>query len=432
MPESTTRRRDLILRSDPYVDTKFYPHDGSVVWNLRGTGVVKGTQMTESEGHPWTAKSRYKGQDVGGPFRTERRYIRDHRSEFPNKSPLYNLLNPGVNGGSTTHYFGPLYACNPHFSGNYNMNLSAESSDEDLLEFGTTAIARCKPTNSVANLATTFTELVREGVPSFIGSQLWRDRSLSFKNLGSEYLNVVFGWEPFIADLKSALYAAKHAEEIISQYEKDAGKLVRRRYTFPTERTVSSPVTLATGANPFSFGRGTLGLALTTGGPAFSASQGVLTRHTETVVDRSFSGAFTYYIPTGYSTRDKVRRSADYAGHLLGLEITPEVLWEVMPWSWAVDWVTNAGDAISNVSDFISDGLVMRYGYIMEHSIAREVYTLHNVPLKGQGATTFTLEKVREVKKRLPASPFGFGLTPESLSAKQVSILAALGMSYRR
>jgi peptidoglycan/xylan/chitin deacetylase (PgdA/CDA1 family) len=151
---------------------------------------------------------------------------------------------------------------------------------------------------------------------------------------------------------------------------------------------------------------------------------------TTRVVKRYFKGAFTYYLPSDYESRNKVEEAAFYLDKILGLQLTPEVLWNLTPWSWAADWVGNFGDVLANVSDYATDGLVLRYGYMMEHSISKVTYTIPDIP--ALGGRTLTQTHFREVKKRVPATPFGFGLTFDSFSTKQKAILAALGITKVR
>jgi hypothetical protein len=152
----------------------------------------------------------------------------------------------------------------------------------------------------------------------------------------------------------------------------------------------------------------------------------------ETTRDRWFSGAFTYYLPTGYDSRAELARIASLADKLLGTSITPETIWNVLPWSWAVDWFTNAGDVLANINRFKNNGLVMPYGYMMERTITKHIYTLNKSGLigaKNVGKGPLTLVTI--TKKRIPANPYGFGITWNSLSGFQASILAALGISRR-
>jgi len=141
--------------------------------------------------------------------------------------------------------------------------------------------------------------------------------------------------------------------------------------------------------------------------------------------------AFTYHLPRDYQARSGVAALADQARHVLGLDLTPEVLWNVMPWSWAVDWFSSTGDVIHNLTDWSTDGLVLKYGYIMEHSIVRDTLTFVGETglLARYPQRPDTLVLVSEAKVRRPATPFGFGLNLSAFTGRQKAILAALGMS---
>jgi hypothetical protein len=102
--------------------------------------------------------------------------------------------------------------------------------------------------------------------------------------------------------------------------------------------------------------------------------------------------------------------------------LTPEALWNLAPWSWATDWFANVGDVISNMTAFAGDNLVLRYGYLMEHSMIEDTYTRNDI-----SAGSFQL--ITESKRRIKANPFGFGVSWEDLSPFQLSIAAALGLS---
>jgi len=121
-------------------------------------------------------------------------------------------------------------------------------------------------------------------------------------------------------------------------------------------------------------------------------------------------------------------RYALEAKKLLGLSLTPETLWNIAPWSWAVDWFSNTGDVISNLSDWASDGLVMHYGYMMEKTIVKDTYNITPSGIQAFPSVP-NLTLVTETKQRIRANPFGFGLSFDGLSTIQKAILAALGIS---
>jgi hypothetical protein len=129
-----------------------------------------------------------------------------------------------------------------------------------------------------------------------------------------------------------------------------------------------------------------------------------------------FSGAFTHY----YSRTPKEKaffRSIQSARDVYGLDLSLEVVWNLLPYSWLADWQGNIGDVFHNLSRFSQDGLTMKYGYIMRTAYVKHIYTY--------GPSTFTL--ISSVKQRRKASPFGFGVALNTLSDRQWAILAALG-----
>lgn len=118
------------------------------------------------------------------------------------------------------------------------------------------------------------------------------------------------------------------------------------------------------------------------------------------------------------------------ADHLFGLSPTIETLWDATPWTWFVDWFVNAGDVLDNFSDMLTYGLVMHYGYMMEHTVA--IHREDQSPVKIKQGSKPVIRDIDfniEAKQRIRATPFGFGLTDASLSAKQKLILAALAIT---
>jgi hypothetical protein len=364
--------------------------------------------------------------DSGGPFYTTKSYCPTKvkrgaiaKAQSANVFYLYD-------GGAAV----PV----PEVSNGPQYPPTGASSDAALEALGATAIARCAPANPPSNAVTFLGELLKDGLPSLIGHETWESRTLAAKSanslqkynrrkaLGSEYLNKEFGWDPMLADISKFANALLHAHTVLTQYERDAGKLVRRHYRFPTTRssveTVAFTGVRASGPNSSLLG---------------TTAPGNVIRTRETVQERWFSGAFTYYLPTGYDSRVALAKLARQAQYLLGANLSPDVLWELTPWSWAVDWFANAGDVIHNISRFASGGLVMPYGYMMEHTIITDTYrfvgnTGFSSPFDKLPPTVL----VTETKKRVKANPFGFGVSWNSLSGFQYSILAALGLSKGR
>jgi len=293
---------------------------------------------------------------------------------------------------------------------------------DNLANLGSTAISRCKPTNNVADLATFLAELRSDGLPKLFGATLWEKNTSVARKAGGEYLNSEFGWKPLVGDVTDVMSALTHARAILEQYERGSGRVTRRQYRFPVEKTRSTALYV--------------GSYVPTTTPSYgwerSGKQGQVFRISSSRTETWFSGAFTYHLPTGYHSRNRLIDAGNKAKALLGLDLTPEVIWNASPWSWAIDWFSNAGDVISNLSDWSTDGLVLKYGYIMQHKVVMDSYYLVGpTGLQDKLAYASPIHACVEIKRRQEATPFGFGLNWNGLSPRQLAISAALGLTRR-
>lgn len=448
---------DCVYAMDSY-NTNVVPYPKPYIHTAYRVQVhLPGSQYTESEGHPFRftaskrGKRRKKFKDVGGPFYTRRSYA----LVPPVIAYGSKRSKPPPNVGSWNEWHGTSYVPlalprsfftqvpqiepDPAFNGGdiiCTLNSSAYPplpSGSDLAAMGTTAISRCSPTKSPANLAVGLIELAREGLPSVFGASTWKEgleafrkgRSLdsaATRSVASEHLNNQFGVKPLISEIQSTGKTFSNMDTLVSQFERDAGKNVRRRYYFPTEyKTETSLVSGAVFANSYGNGVG-------------YAGPNTLVRERHTTIRRWFSGMFTYTIPMSMRQRGVLGDIAARANRL-GLDLSLDTLWNAAPWTWLIDWHSNAGDFISNLSSAASYGQVLRYGYMMEHIRVADTYSWPGSHF--QGSANFAKGNcppttlVSESKRRVAASPFGFGVDLGGLNALQYSILAALGISKR-
>jgi len=364
--------------------------------------------------------------DVGGEFFTQKVTV---RAANPSEQRIKGKHEETAYGYWAAEYRGPILA------GILSGKSLPSVPQSNLEQLGATAISRCSPTNNIASSANMLRELRTEGLPKLSGLQLLKKKTNLLRNLGEEHLNVQFGWMPIVGDLKAVAFVIANAHTLLSQYERDAGRVVRRRYYFPEERTSSASVVGAQRALLGNFATGIFNPVNTGGDPLEilyygGAGTSTLYRIRQTWKKAWFSGAFTYHLPSGYNPRNKMAESARHAQFLLGLDLTPEVVWNATPWTWAIDWFSNAGDVIANLSDWATDGLVMKYGYMMEHSIATDTYFVDKRgALSAPFASPSPLIVSVETKRRVKASPFGFGLTWSGLSLRQKAIAGALGLT---
>lgn len=295
--------------------------------------------------------------------------------------------------------------------------------------YGTKAIDATRPLTPVANLATTLAELKREGFPQLKSSALNSNGGSPIRGIGSDYLNYEFGLKPLASELGNVAAATTNAKSILQQIERDAGRLVRRSYTFPDEVVATSKrggdaVNITCPAQ-----------IPTTGWNALFWNSSPSGRHTQTDTTLRriwFKGAYSYHWPKDRNKGfiDKLEGYERKLNALYGTRVTPAVLWDLAPWSWFGDWFGNIGDILDNASALSSDGLVLRYGYLMCETTHIRQVNISGIRLRSGAALPPVVQTYTTVRKqRVRASPYGFGSNPASFTTRQWAILAALGMT---
>lgn len=356
------------------------------------TKVDSAQQLTFS--HFRHGKPGYPG-DIGGPWELrKRRYL---------VSPAYRYFK-GVSSS-----FDGFCHCE-RVTGQSLASIPLFDSNNDLDSYGTTAMARSLPTNPASDFFVFAGEL-REGLPHVIGTSLFKSKVKDLRKVpGDEYLNVQFGWMPMVSDLRKFGHAIKNHNKILNAYRKGSDTKIKRRYVTPTTTSWTS----FTGNGTFT--------------PSQAQLTGKATQSSFITTDRWFEGAFRYHIPVGSSYLDKALEYEAYANKLFGIRLTPEAVWNLTPWSWFADWFGNTGDIMHNISALGRDGLAMQYGYCMCQK------KVHNTVLASatdsQGRTyNSSYQEFLETKQRRQATPYGFGLTFDQLTTRQLAVMAALGIT---
>jgi len=353
--------------------------------------------------------------DIGGDFFTT-------KTTYDQTLKEWGATSKSI-GNVTNFYSGPLFARDSQvgpLSTLWPVLPDMETQRLNLLTYGAAAIASTAPTNPAMSLSNALGELYRDGLPHMFGSIL-RKKGSSFKSLSEEYLNYEFGWKPLISDLTNLAQIVVKSKKLVDQYLRDSGKPIARSRTFPTltqvtsssqgTQTVSPPVSTNLFVTP-------------------SGYQGPRKLEVRSTTDYWFEGVFSYFVPLGDDQESQLERAASLAEHLLGLNVlTPEVLWNLAPWTWLADWFLNIGDIVTNASNFMRDGLVMRRGYVMCHTVVQHIYTLEGIRFVSGTPGTITQIFGSESKIRRRATPWGFGLVPGAFTPRQWAILVALGIS---
>jgi len=306
------------------------------------------------------------------------------------------------------------------------------SFSEPNLQRGTHAIAQTKPTKSIAHITRFLLELVID-VPKIPGSMYKFNTKSSLKKLpglvSDDYLNAMFGLVPSVSDVLQICQAIVKSEDLVAQFLRDSGQIVRRNFEFPIERN-ESIVSLAPGeplGSPFDNPGNSMGQDV------FDhdyEGYGLITRTVKSTEKYSWVGAYTYYLGEDDSALGKIRSAAQLARIILGIEgLTPELLWELAPWSWLSDWFVDIGDIISNGTSFNRDNLVLKYNYLMRETHIEDKYVHSGVRFHTGPTGPITYTEFFTEKRRVKGTPYGFGLTPGGFSNQQWAILAALGFT---
>jgi len=234
------------------------------------------------------------------------------------------------------------------------------------------------------------------------------------RDYAKDHLNAQFGWVPFLADLRKFVQTTARKDKILAQLARDNGRPVRRSGIVHENTTTSEVITTGSG-----FPNGLF--------PPIHElhflgnwKQTVTSVYKETY---KFSARFRYYIPDIGTPEWKERAIRK----LYGVQVTPQLAYNLIPWSWAIDWHTNIGDTFANFSPSLAENLTADYAYITE---IRNLVTTTLIEFETHsGPKSCSVVIERESKMRLPASSFGFGVTWEDYTPKQVAIMAALGIS---
>jgi hypothetical protein len=390
-----------------------FPPINSFGSNVGGGKMIwKGKQFTSSQGHRKSHDGKYR---EGGPFFTYRM-----EPDIPT-----GLLNFRSSNGSVL-YKGPCVMDSGKFPTTLG-SAKGPSADSSYLDpFGAEAISLVDPSNPNAEAGVALAEIIRERKLPIPVIQGWKRRTELAKAASSEYLNAVFGWLPLVDEMKNVAQSVRDGNTILENYSNASGSFVHREFEFePIESTETT--NLGTGVPTIAAGSGP--------GFGFVGTPGQCSRERVSTTRRWFSGAFTYHADSENSSFQKALGYGSDAEKLFGISLTPDIVWELTPWSWAIDWFSNAQNVIHNIGAFKLAGLVMRYGFIMEEISIVDTYHLTGFRMGGAlpgpvnvPSATFTYT----VKRRREANPFGFGLSWDGLSPTQLAITAALGITRLR
>lgn len=297
-------------------------------------------------------------------------------------------------------------------------SLAALTVVQDGSAWGAEAYDRMKPTKPEFQSLNALYEL--KDLPSML-RQRFHDQGL--RGISDYWLAIQFGWRPLLKDVLTMVTIQRALEKRFDQLLRDNGRPVRRRITLASDSTYSyyGP------AGDYGAFTEQFVTQFYSGSPTYA--------QTLKVTDKVWASArFRFWLPKGPG--NVVWKKAVMA-KLMGLYPSPKFVYDAVPWSWLIDWFSNAGHVLSNLdASGVASRLAADYFYVMrereEHytSFATGTFYQHspgNPKVRLKAAT----HDVRTSRSRLRGDPFGFNTAQSDLSSMQLSILGALAMSRR-
>jgi hypothetical protein len=299
------------------------------------------------------------------------------------------------------------------------------------------------PLAAQASFLTTALELLKGDVPHLLkqfrfhwNTMLrWKAKYKNFKDaekyLGSEFLNAQFGWTPIVRDIEAGVRLLLELDRALFVSDD-----TRRRRKTVVNVNLSQKTDNVTWIVEPPLGRvdqTKWSSRLVTNSCVPNALTFAVSIPTDLALSSKVSVWTTARFATGLSARSQDNAYIDRGIDLLGLRLTPEVLWDLMPWSWLIDWFSNTGTIVRNLSTLGLSNTILNYAYSTmrwQNQSTAWAKPVSTTSVK-YGGNFIQVEKM-DHKVRMAASPFGFGTDLSSLSAGQWSILVALGLARQR
>lgn len=368
--------------------------------------------------------------DTGGEWLAYKRELAYEGDQTPIFRPGYGkafegpcrVLNPGPVGYSPTEL----------------LNLFEETKDK-----GAEAWNAMRPAQPSFNAALSLGEL--KDIPGTFKVRLkdLRRKNPKFKQksfkgrsvaniIGDTYVAYMFGFLPLAKDIVSFIKVFNQRKKIFDQLLRDEGRPIKRGSKLSSPPDVEGQTvqqrTNSSSSHNYDIFPTFVSQCYTT----LAAHRALCTTtiHTKYHYETWCSGKFRYHLPPG--PRDGPWNKRLYR-RILGLRFTPSTFYNLIPWSWFVDYFSDLGEFIDAISGGVEENYYAEYAYIMRTVTRTTTITCREVVrynLAGHSAEKVCkLICTETVKIRVKATPFGFGLSESDLTNKQASILGALGLS---
>jgi hypothetical protein len=354
-------------------------------------------------------------------------YYPDRRQRYVGGFGMPRLADfgSGVESFSADNFSPLLVYSNPSFASNLlTWSNKAWSSTAPKLEKAGLGVALAE-LRDVPRMLKTTSRFFHDTWKSLGGN--FKTKTMTPKGAADHFLNHQFGWRPFLKDLDDMCQTMSNSDTIIKRLQDENGQWIRNRATLVLEKTS----TLFGQANimpGFLFPNTKFTYIFDpwiVGTPTYN----IYDDYTHSVTS---VGQFRYYRPefdrandTGYMARlNAIQRQLT----IYGIRITPSNVYKATPWTWAADWVSDAGKYVSRVNDMLVDSVACKYLYITERK-ERTRRIVVSIPFVNQTVSLSWTLRNKTIQREEGSSPYGFGLSMSNLSARQLAIAGALGLT---
>jgi hypothetical protein len=307
-------------------------------------------------------------------------------------------------------------------------NEAAVIQHDNLWGVGATAWDRMRPAKPSFDLAQNLLEL--KDLPSGLKGDVRRIRDevkqrhgrANLSRTAEWHLSTQFGWLPTLNAYRDFMRALKEMDARFKQLLRDNGRPIRRKTVLFEDESSDTYMQSFQGFNPDMY-------------PALDSRcyAGNGYSYTTTTFREKIWGSarFRYYLPPGPRDLDWYKK---VGYRMFGFQPTPSLIYNLTPWTWLIDYFTNLGDLYDNLSRGVEDRLIAEYFYLMHERTWKSVTDASQWVYVDEQRTqpkliTARIETVWTIKARTVGSPFGVGVRYDDLTANQLSILSALGIS---
>lgn len=311
---------------------------------------------------------------------------------------------------------------------------SPKPAPTNLVPWGSIGWNRALPVRDVGGVARFLGEL-REAPAMIIHTrdflkQFWlqpKYKDFSRSDWANAYLEAQFGWAPVIKDLLGFLTLGEKVDKAMRYLVKNNQKPIRKEFDL---YNAEESYDLGHTSDDFGYLRPLLTTQL------YKSFNGACHDFRLRVKKRIwFSSKWIFYFSKEELNTPAFRNNL--RNQLSGVIPDMLTIYQLIPWTWLIDWFTGMGRVVANLALSAKYRQVARYAYVMCEESHTVVTTASQYVRYGTHSSSSSLpytmvqavgETELTYKQRAAASPYGFGIAWELFTPYQLSILVALGI----